>query len=546
MQEELRGAPDLVDALIRVPQLVTEGLRVLEKTTRRRAENPLSGLRGTLLAGFCLVAGAIIMAFGGAWPVWGAMFAVAFLLAVRRGAVIMPNQLDAAPAPAHDPFDPEFSRRCVGKVLSPISEHYFRCELRGAERIPREGPVILAANHSGNAFPHDGMYLDAELWRRGGFAPAAKFRTVYEAELSLVWWMRPFGIDNFWRRGGGVDMTFDNFERLIQRGERILYFPEGVPGIGKGFNRRYQLQTFKTSFVLLAARHRVPVYPVHIINGEWIHPFGYTFPRPRPADAEGLPGAVPSAPHRDPRHHLPVDVVHGLPRSPPLRGRRAHRRAGTGAAGGDHGPRQAGTEPAQPGGRKGPPADAGRVERTCRDPRAAALATRAPSGRSSRSAAAAGGRSSPGAGPSPSSGQSGTSSGRRPGAACTPSCVTGTWSDSTCRSAGRSSHWPGRSVGRRADTGASPGKRSAKCRGTSSGICATVPCRPVSLEYLLRHRCPAPPALPLPRPTSSSPHNPPGSKSGLKTGNDGAPTGAVPIEAPQGDVPSDPVRAAGP
>ncbi len=90
--------------------------------------------------------------------------------------------------------------------------------------------------------------------------------------------MRPFGLDNFWRRGGGVDMTFDNFERLLERGERVLYFPEGVPGIGKGFNRRYQLQRFKTSFVLLAARHRVPVYPVHIINAEWVHPFGYTFP----------------------------------------------------------------------------------------------------------------------------------------------------------------------------------------------------------------------------------------------------------------------------
>jgi hypothetical protein len=45
----------------------------------------LSGLRGTLLAGCCLVSGAIIMAFRGAWPIWGAMFAVALLLAVRRG-----------------------------------------------------------------------------------------------------------------------------------------------------------------------------------------------------------------------------------------------------------------------------------------------------------------------------------------------------------------------------------------------------------------------------------------------------------------------------
>jgi hypothetical protein len=76
-------------------------------------------------------------------------------------------------------------------------------------------------------------------------------------------------------------MTFDNFARLLERNERVLYFPEGVPGIGKGFNRRYQLQPFKTSFVLLAARHNTPIYPVYCINAEWVHPFGYTF---RPLD----------------------------------------------------------------------------------------------------------------------------------------------------------------------------------------------------------------------------------------------------------------------
>jgi 1-acyl-sn-glycerol-3-phosphate acyltransferase len=187
-----------------------------------------------------------------------------------------PREIDA-PAGV-DPFDPEFCRALEREVLGPITKHYFRARIIGAERLPKHGPVILAANHSGNAFPHDGIVLDAALWCRDGMRPSLKYRTVYEPELTQVWWMRPFGIDDFWRRGGGVDMTFDNFERLIERGERVLYFPEGVPGIGKGFNRRYQLQPFKTSFVLLAGRHRVPVYPVYAINAEWVHPFGYCFP----------------------------------------------------------------------------------------------------------------------------------------------------------------------------------------------------------------------------------------------------------------------------
>lgn len=181
-----------------------------------------------------------------------------------------------APAAVSDPLDVEWGRSLEARVLAPMIDTWFRARIVGAERIPERGPLILAANHSGNAFPHDAIVLDALLWRRDGMRADAKLRTVYEPELSLVWWMRPYGVPDFWRRGGGVDMTFDNFEHLLTRGDRVLQFPEGVPGIGKGFNHRYELQRFKTSFVLLAARHDVPVLPVHIVNAEWVHPFGYT------------------------------------------------------------------------------------------------------------------------------------------------------------------------------------------------------------------------------------------------------------------------------
>jgi 1-acyl-sn-glycerol-3-phosphate acyltransferase len=178
---------------------------------------------------------------------------------------------------AQDPFDAEWSRSIVSTAIEPLLRLWFRAEFVGAERIPATGPLILAANHSGNAFPYDAIALDAMLWARDGMTDESKFRTVYEHQLSLVWWMRPFGIDNFWRRGGGVDMTFDNFDTLLRRGDRTLYFPEGVPGIGKGFGHRYQLQPFHTSFVRLAARYDVPILPVYVVNGEWIHPIGYTF-----------------------------------------------------------------------------------------------------------------------------------------------------------------------------------------------------------------------------------------------------------------------------
>jgi 1-acyl-sn-glycerol-3-phosphate acyltransferase len=182
---------------------------------------------------------------------------------------------------AHEPFDPGFGRGLVEQVFDPLLDHYFRPRLLGRQRIPERGPVILAPNHSGNAFPYDAMILDSLLWKRDGLAPERKFRSLFEKELSQTWWMRPFGLDDFWRRCGGVDITFDNFERMIQRGDRLIYYPEGVRGIGKGFNRRYQLQRFHTSFAVLAMRHRVPVVPVHVVNAEWIVPFSFTL---RPVD----------------------------------------------------------------------------------------------------------------------------------------------------------------------------------------------------------------------------------------------------------------------
>jgi ubiquinone biosynthesis protein len=85
LREGMRGTPDLVDAMVKLPSLVTEGVRALERSTRAPAQNPLAGVRGTLIAGFCLVAAAILMAFGRPWPVWVALFAVALVLGLRRG-----------------------------------------------------------------------------------------------------------------------------------------------------------------------------------------------------------------------------------------------------------------------------------------------------------------------------------------------------------------------------------------------------------------------------------------------------------------------------
>ncbi len=84
-REGLHGAPELLDTLVKVPMLISAGLRALEATAARPPENPLAGMRGTMYAGFCLVAGALLASFGGSPWLWGPLFALSGLLAIRRG-----------------------------------------------------------------------------------------------------------------------------------------------------------------------------------------------------------------------------------------------------------------------------------------------------------------------------------------------------------------------------------------------------------------------------------------------------------------------------
>ena len=85
VREELRGAPDLLDAVVKLPLLVTEGLRVLERSARAPAPSPFVGLRSTLLAGFALLGAVILFALGRPWPVWSLLLGGAVVLATRRG-----------------------------------------------------------------------------------------------------------------------------------------------------------------------------------------------------------------------------------------------------------------------------------------------------------------------------------------------------------------------------------------------------------------------------------------------------------------------------
>src|SRR5438093_1147017 len=63
--------------------------------------------------------------------------------------------------PPPDSWDPELVRALLPFTL-PFYYWYWRVEVDGIANIPKEGPALLAANHSG-ALPVDGMMLQVAV-----------------------------------------------------------------------------------------------------------------------------------------------------------------------------------------------------------------------------------------------------------------------------------------------------------------------------------------------------------------------------------------------
>lgn len=145
----------------------------------------------------------------------------------------------------------------IGK---PGYEYYWRVESHGAENIPADGPGILAANHSGT-LPMDGAMLWVDVLRNTDPPRCSRpLADYFVASLPIV--------STLFARCGVVGGSRGNARTLLEAGELVMIFPEGVPGIGKPFADRYQLQHWTKGHCEMAIRYQAPVIPVGIVGAE--------------------------------------------------------------------------------------------------------------------------------------------------------------------------------------------------------------------------------------------------------------------------------------
>jgi len=81
-KELMRGAPEFVDMVVRLPKIIADSLRTLETNLNEptNERNPLEGLKSAVLASACIVGGVIAVVLNGPVFLWVALFLVGFLL----------------------------------------------------------------------------------------------------------------------------------------------------------------------------------------------------------------------------------------------------------------------------------------------------------------------------------------------------------------------------------------------------------------------------------------------------------------------------------
>lgn len=140
---------------------------------------------------------------------------------------------------------------------------YSRVKVDGMEHVPREGPTLLVANHTGwlgldYAFTALSVYEETERIVRG-MAHAA--------------WFANGATARFAERCGITRITKDAIRDQLDQDRLVLMFPEGEKGAFRP-GSEYRLEEFARGFVRLAMETGVPVVPVCILGGEEANPVG--------------------------------------------------------------------------------------------------------------------------------------------------------------------------------------------------------------------------------------------------------------------------------
>ena len=159
-----------------------------------------------------------------------------------------------------DQRDPDYIRdQLPGLWL--LASLYFRADVRGLDRIPAQGPVLLVGNHSGGNVPPDTFVFTLAFCSYFGVE-----RPFYQLVHNLValypalGWLRKFGT---------VAASPDNARLALESGAAVLVYPGGDYEVYRPSWQRHVVDLGgRKGFVRLARETGVPIVPVASVGGQ--------------------------------------------------------------------------------------------------------------------------------------------------------------------------------------------------------------------------------------------------------------------------------------
>ncbi len=168
--------------------------------------------------------------------------------------------------------------RVIARVLFTLTT---RWEVRGKENIPRQGPVLVVANHLNLTDP---PLLSVSLGRKTIFMAKEE---LFRSPLS-AYFVGSFGAFPVHR--GRLDRkAIRQAQQVLTDGLALVMFPEATR------SKRARLQPAFPGSALIAMRSGVPILPVGIAGTEGIKGLGWVLRHPRIVVNIGRPFYLPAS-----------------------------------------------------------------------------------------------------------------------------------------------------------------------------------------------------------------------------------------------------------
>lgn len=156
--------------------------------------------------------------------------------------------------------DPDYIQRSL-PFTWPLIAAWFRPDIRGLERIPATGPVLLVGNHSGGNVAPDTLAFTLAFYRRFGVARPF-FQLAHHLVMRAPWL-------SLLRRYGTIEASPANARAALDRGAAVLVYPGGDWEAHRPTWHGHRVEfAGRAGFVELALAANVPIVPVVSIGGQ--------------------------------------------------------------------------------------------------------------------------------------------------------------------------------------------------------------------------------------------------------------------------------------